>query len=565
MGKLRTRSIMLAFAATSFGAILLQGISAASSAPAGSTPNAATSPATALKQQLAAAWNAVLAADQAEISALNTQTAASMKSGNANAVVAAQQALAAVKARLQVEKAWPPFPPYFQPVVPTVGLPPSIEKIALQRNNAAVAAEGQRVAALKQIVNQSMKAGDVNAVVAGVAQLKAAQVRWSQDQMALKMQTSPSASASGVFTPPDWAFPVRTFQPGLSRPQNLFPPSPQLPSGGAGQSAPDGGTSLGSIPSDEWAKLLARAAKPVPWNSIPSLSAELALYRNDPGKIIGRRVVAVLAKGAHAGKLTLAGGAGAALPRQERLQELAIRSRITEHFRLIRREARLRKKAEYRYQLDRLKRLAPNALGWQVNQHLLFAEKDECSTITKAAYSQQRKDLRLVAIAFRTVPNGGELVAPASGHQPNSGAVYGIVVGIASQSVSRETPQISLPSGQELRSQAYLPGLQTIFPLYQPGIFLGKVPSVNIPAETIAPCTACTAKILYCGRSPHYASSGKPAASGPITGYIFRMKSGTKMEATTYTTGDFYYHLNWNGINLSVAKDLVVRIIPVRK
>ena len=37
------------------------------------------------------------------------------------------------------------------------------------------------------------------------------------------------------------------------------------------------------------------------------------------------------------------------------------------------------------------------------------------------------------------------------------------------------------------------------------------------------------------------------------------------MEATTYTTGDFYYHLNWNGINLSVAKDLVVKIIPIRK
>jgi hypothetical protein len=42
------------------------------------------------------------------------------------------------------------------------------------------------------------------------------------------------------------------------------------------------------------------------------------------------------------------------------------------------------------------------------------------------------------------------------------------------------------------------------------------------------------------------------------------MKSGTKMDATTYTTGDFYYHLKWNGIDLPVTKDLVVKIIPVR-
>ena len=379
--------------------------------------------------------------------------------------------------------------------------------------------------------------------------------------MALKMQGSPSVVAAGFSQPAGPPYPGQLFRPGA-----FVPPGSQSPfSGGAAQSASGTGTSLGSVPSNEWAKLLVRAAKPVPWNSIPSLSSELARYSNDPGKIIGRRVVAFLTRGSHAGKFTFAGGTSAALPRQERRQELAIRSQITEHFRLIRREARLRKKAEYRYQLDRLKRRSPNALGWQVNQHLLFAEKDECSTVTKAAYSQQRKDLRLVAIAFRAAPNGGELVSPPAGQQPNSGAVYGTVVSIASQSVSRETPQLSLPSGQELRSQAYLPGLQSIFPLYQVGTFLGNVPSVNIPAETIAPSTAYTAKILYCGRSPHYVSSGKAAASGPITGYVFRTKSGTKMDATTYTTGDFYYHLNWNGIHLSVAKDLVMKIITVRK
>ncbi len=572
MGKLRRRSILLGFLATSFCTVFLQGIPPVFSAPAANTPNAAIFRAAILKQQLAAAWNAVLAADQAEISALNTQTAVSMKSGNANAVVAAQQALTAVKARLQMEKTWPPFPPYFQPVVATMGLLPSIEKIAIQRNNAAVAAEGQRVAVLRRLVNESMKAGDVNAVVAGVAQLKAAQARWNQDQMALKMQASQGPPGVGFSAPPRTPYPGNFFRPRGPGPQNVFRPGPfgplvpqSLSGGGAGQPTAGAGTSLGSIPSDEWAKLLARAAKPVPWNSIPSLSSEFARYRNEPGKIIGRRVVSSLAKGSHAGKFTLPAGAIAPLPRQERLQELALRRQITEHFRLIRREARLRKKAEYRYQLDRLKRRSPNALGWQVNQNLLFAEKDECSTVTKAAYSQQRKDLRLVAIAFRTVPNHGDLVSPASRHQPHSGAVYGIVVGIASQSASRETPQISLPSGQELRSQAYQRGLQKVFPLYQIGSFLGSVLNVNIPAEAIAPCSVYTARILYCGRSPRYTPSRKPAASDPITGYVFRMKSGTKMEATTYTTGDFYYHLNWNGIHLSVAKDLVTKIITTRK
>ena len=572
MGKLRKGSILWGLAATSFGAVFLRGVPPAFSAAIANTPNAAASPVSSMNRQLAAAWNAVLAAEQAEISALKVQTAAAMKSGNANAVVAAQQALAAVKARLKMEKSWPPFPPYFQPVVGIMSLVPSIRKIAAQRNRAAVAAEGQRAAVLKHIVNQDMKAGNVNAVVAGVAKLKAAQARWNQDQLALKMQASQGVPALGFSPPPSSPYSGHFFRPGPTGPHNFSRPGPFVPlgpqspsSGGAAQSSPGTDTSLGSIPSDEWAKLLARAARPVPWNSVPSLSSELARYGNSPGKVIGRRVVAFLPSGSHAGKFIVVGGPGMALPRQERLQELAVRNQITEHFRLIRKEARLRRKAEYRYQLDQLKQDSPSAMGWQVNQHLLYAEKDECSTVTKAAYSQQRKDLRLVAIAFCGALNGGEVVSPAGRHHPNSGAVYGIVVGIASRSVSSKTPQISLPSGQQLRSQVYLLGLQTIYPLYRIGTFLGKVPSVNIPIEAIALRTVYTAQILYCGRSPHYVSSGKAGGLGPITGYVFRMKSGTKMDADTYTTGSFYYHLKWNGVDLSVAKDLVVKIIPIRK
>jgi TonB family protein len=64
--------------------------------------------------------------------------------------------------------------------------------------------------------------------------------------------------------------------------------------------------------------------------------------------------------------------------------------------------------------------------------------------------------------------------------------------------------------------------------------------------------------------SPHFIHAKRTVAKQPIRGYIFRTKSGTQIMADTYTTGSFYYHLKWNGINLLVAKDLVVKIRTVR-
>jgi hypothetical protein len=494
------------------------------------------------------AWQAVIAADKAEISALNAATSAAMKKGDPNAVVAAQQLIVSVSARLANEKRSSSFPPGFEPATNTTGLAQPELKLELARDKAVadaiISADQRKIASINASVAKDMKAGKAQLVVGDMSQLKTAQFQLAQDKAAAAMLL-PRAVPTGA----------------VNQPSPLFHPG-GLPIGGQTVSQEQGHAVGDAIPADQWPKMLAEAMKPVEWNSVPALAAELSRYQTNPKKIIGHRVTAFLKTDA-AGNLVIAGSTTATghLSRQLRIQRLRLRNQIIQHFTLIRKEARLRKKAEYRWQLDILKREAPNAMGWQVNQSLIFGEKRECSTVTAAAYKMQRTDLRLVALAFHGTQSGAQMVAPAGGKTPSSGAVYGVVVGISSQSVSRETPQFSLPSGQQLRSQVYFRPLPQTAP---PAGFLANVPALNVPSQQIPPCTAYTVKILYCARSPHYFQPKKVVALLPITGYVFKMKSGTKMEATTYTTGDFYYHLKWNGINLSVAKDLVVKIIPVR-
>jgi hypothetical protein len=98
-----------------------------------------------------------------------------------------------------------------------------------------------------------------------------------------------------------------------------------------------------------------------------------------------------------------------------------------------------------------------------------------------------------------------------------------------------------------------------------PGFTYGYPPQVLTNQFTIStPLVVYKVKILYCARAPHYFQAKTAVPLHPITGYVFQMKSGTKMDATTYTTGTFYYHLAWNGVNLPVAKDLVTNITAVR-
>ena len=498
-----------------------------------------------------AAWQAVILADKTEISALNAATAAAMKKGDPDAVVAAQQLIVAVRARLANEKRLSSFPPYFRPTTDTAGLAQPELKLELARDKAVadaiISADQRKIASINAIVAKDMKTGKVQLVVAAMSQLKIAQSQLAQDKAAAVMLL-PRAMPTGVDN-----------QPGL-----FFHPG-GLPIGGETVSQEQGHAVGNAISADQWPKLVADAMKPVEWNSLPSLAAELSRYQTSPGKIIGKRVTAFLRTSA-SGQLAIADSTAtsAHLPRQLRLQRLRLRKQIIQHFKLIRKEARLRKEAEYQWQLDRLKSQNPRAMGWQVNQSLIFGEKRECSAVTAAAYKLQRRDLRRIALAFHDSPASAKLVAPADGHHPRAGAAYGVVVGISSRRIARETPQLSLPSGQQLRSQVYFLPLPAPYPPEVPPGFLVNVPAVNIPAEPIPPCTAYTVKILYCARAPHYLQKRKRAALLPIKSYVFKMKSGTKMDATTYTTGDFYYHLKWNGIDLPVAKDLVVKITPVR-
>ncbi len=66
--------------------------------------------------------------------------------------------------------------------------------------------------------------------------------------------------------------------------------------------------------------------------------------------------------------------------------------------------------------------------------------------------------------------------------------------------------------------------------------------------------------ILYCGRYPHYTGSGGVAHRSH--GYEFIMKNGTTLHATTYTSGQSYYHAVWDGVAMPIAKNLVVKIKP---
>ena len=510
-----------------------------------------------LQKEQAADWHAVIAADKAEIVSLNAATTAAMKAGNADAVVAAQGLLKTVKIRLAAEKILTAFPPYFQAAANIAGLSDPALNIEVARNKAVasavaqvkqsqavfreavVAADQNAIAQWKRQISADMKAGKPQAVVADMSSMKQLQQQL-QDSMA-----APSVlPAPGMGDPNQPAFGPQEIlpHPGILNPTvPAYRPSGFFP--GVGQPGPAGGQSQvasigGAISSDLWPKLITEALKPVAAYSVPSLVAELARYRTDPRRIIGKRVVAFLKRDS-TGQLIIGGAVNDAprLSRQQRLQELGIRNQIIGYFRRIRKNARQNRKNQYNNELNELKIEDPTATEWQVPQSMIFQWKSECSKVTSAAYSAQRKDLRLVALAFLVPPDRAEIVAPAGAQAPTSGAVYGVVVGLVSKTVSRQTPSI---------------------------YYSGGYPYLSVPPEQIPPCTVYTVKILYCARAPQYLRAKRVVVPGPIKGYVFLMKSGTRMEAATYTTGNFYYHLKWNGINLTVAKDLVVKIRTVR-
>ncbi len=508
------------------------------------------------------AWQAVIAADKAEISALNAVTAAAMKKGDPNAVVAAHGLLVTVRARLAHEKTLQPFPPFFQAATDTVGLPQPEEKLELARDKAVssaiISSDEKKIADINAGIAAAMKASKASLVVSDMSLLKRAKLQLARDKSAAAMLV-PQPAPAGAFNQPG-----SFFHPGG------FPAGAQIPAN-QGQFQ-NSGTAVGTaIPEGRWRGLVAAAMKPVGEFAVPQISTELVRFRANPGKLLGMRVLAFLKAGS-AGGLTISGEPSRAsgLTRGARVQRLQLRKEITRHFHAIRSEARARQAAEYRWQLDRQKSLYPRAVMWQVPPATVRQEQIERSRVSRPSREEQTKYLRLVAQAFLPQPDTASLVAPPGTHVPSSGAVYGIVVGISSSSVNRQTPAISLPSGtafRQVHNPYFVQGAIQTDPPEPPngGLFFGTVPAENIPSVPVAPCKVYSVTILYCGRSPHYRFPVHTRALGPIKGYVFHLKNGNTVQATSYTTGTDYYHTVWDGIGIPVAKNLVVKISVIRK
>lgn len=266
-----------------------------------------------LKKQVAADWLAVIAADKAEVVSLNTATAAAMKAGNPDAVVSVQGLLKTVQARLVSEKAEPPFPPYFQATTNTSGLNDPALKIETTRNeavaaavahihlaqadlhDAVVAADQNAIAQWKKHVAADMKADKPQAVVTDMSAMKQSQQQLQRDSttvpgmlpaLGMQNQAQPGYGPSGMLPNAGMLNPTIP----AYRPPGFFPGAGQPMQGNAasGQS-----TTIGNgISSDQWPNLVKHAMRPVEWNSVPSLAAELSRLQSNPATLIGTKVAA---------------------------------------------------------------------------------------------------------------------------------------------------------------------------------------------------------------------------------------------------------------------------------
>ncbi len=565
------------------------------------------------------AWNGVLSAEQAEIAALNKATDMAMKRGDAKAVVSAQNLLSVVRGRLKAEKSEPPFPPYFQSTASPFGLPPGLpaslrafekqrdarvmaaislsQRARAQYIKALVAAERAKVMQLKLLVRKDMKAGNPAAVVSDMRKLRVA-----EQQLNHPAPIGPAAQSPGLLvaktwrSPPGALFTGRADQSqagvnptggtqwgggrsgvitsGLGPFGGRAAAAPQgdatSPSGGWFASHPAGVDSpfrhfADAIAQHKWPALKKAALKPVPPYSVLSLAAQLARYHADPGKLVGMRVRMVLIR-RHAGDPYVAGTGDkqTSVTRRDRLERLSLRRQIEKHFQAIRRAARARQMAEHHYQMGLQEAAAPYAGEWQVPPPIAHAEHHDRSAIDDLSRRVQRRDLRSLSRAYFSMPDRVDLVSCAGGTPPRSGAVYGIVVGVATSQVDRQTPALALPGGVSVREAAlpeYL-GL-TASPI---GPYLATVLALNIPSRRISSCKVLTLKILCCGRRPNFLQgAGIPApVAGPVKGYIFQMKDGSRVRAKTYRVGKTYFYTKWDGVEIPLTKSLVRKIIPVR-
>ncbi len=506
-----------------------------------------------LQKQEAVEWQRVQAAEQTEVAALHAAIIAAMKAGHANAVVAAHNLLITVQDRLAQEKIQPPFPMFFQVSGATFNLPPEEAGVEMARNKAVAAAvarwhedeaafqaalaqaDRQKVARLRASIKAAMKAGHANAVVAAMAELRAAQQQLQQD--------SPAGSPAVLNRPVFFGG-----QPGVAGGSGRARGGLGVETNG-GATNPAGGAGGGpALPARrDWPKMVREADKPVAAGSVFSLGAAL---QNDPHQVVGGRVI-----------WHLGTGMGLALSTQQRREWRRLRQEIRQHFQAIRRAAARRDVAEYQYQLGLLEQANPNATMWQVAWPIKHAEQIEHTKVARLAKKEEHADIQALAKCFRLARLRVRLVGLKGVAVPTSGPIYGVILAARSVVVNRETPALTLPSGVSLRAQALGPmAVLQFVPFPDAGPFLSGVPELMIPAMPIGTARVKQLTILYCGPYPRYRSS--TGGNKPGHGYVFILKNGSQLRAASYTTGQSYYHAVWDGVAMPIAKNLVVKIKP---
>jgi hypothetical protein len=218
-----------------------------------------------------------------------------------------------------------------------------------------------------------------------------------------------------------------------------------------------------------------------------------------------------------------------------------LRHQLAAQFDAICQRAHADEKQEYQAALEQQE--VPGAVMATVPFAQQRREQLRCSAVTIPARRAERKDLRDIGTALRPPHNRLELLSVSGRRLPSTGAVYGVIIGINAVDLPIVIPSFRYSNP----NSGYLP------------IFLD--------AGFTLDCThkVYQVKLLYCAKSPNYITIATHKALGPIKGYVFHLKNGNKVRATSYTTGTDYYHTVWDGIGIPVAKNLVVKISVIRK
>ncbi len=515
----------------------------------------------ALQRQTSAAWRAVAAADTAEIAALNSATTAAMKAGNAPGVVAAQNLIGVVRARLAQEKSEAPFPPYFQAVANVAGLAPPVLALEERRNKAVAAALAQERAGQKAFrdavlaadkraveawrarVNSAMKAGKAAAVVAAMSRLKEAQQQLRHDPFAAPGPLVKSA-------------------------RNLPRGSPAV------ETPPTGGETLAAVDPSQWPGLVERCAKlrkdiptlnelleyhlvPVQRRvlGLPATARAAALKRFDStwlGRPVGVKFRVQSVTPEPNGGYNVRGRLFWRAPMRYTIEQIRERRAVNRYGTAVRRAARLRFRAEYRYQL----RTVANVVGASINQvpdavyQQMLHERAQAdhlagrntrpvlkAILRSAVAPWQEVDVQLPATASSAVKLW---------RRGQWRFIYGVVVGEGGSVARNTTPPLGLPSVQ------ISAGLPLVFPE-----FSEIIPAESFPSIPCNPYIQTTSEVAFVSFvAPH-----SPPPLGPVTGYLFELRNGKSFQCDTYKLRGDEYDLTLDGIPEVVWKDQLLKIV----